>query len=88
MYEKNNALEECEKNDTPGEGDKNNRSKESDETGKASLVLLQVLSILEKEIAGSLEDPKFIFKVAKEKVLVLTSRNEYGYAFLIQETRD
>ena len=43
--------------DTPGEGEKNNRSKESDKTGKATLVL-QVLLILDKEIEVTLEDPE------------------------------
>ena len=65
-FEKHNALGEYEKNNTPGEGEKNNRSKELDETVTATLVL-QVLSILEKEIAGALEDPKFITKLLRTK---------------------
>ena len=65
-YEKN-ALGEYEKNNAPGEGATNNRSKESDETVKATLVL-QVLSILDKEIVGTLEDPEFISKLFKAKL--------------------
>ena len=65
-YEKKNALGECEKNNTPGEGEKNNRSKESYETVKVTLVL-QVLVILDKKIAGKLEDPKFILKILRAK---------------------
>ena len=56
-------------NNTSGEGEKNNCSKELDETVKATLVLqvLSILAILDKEIAGTLEDPKFILKLLRAK---------------------
>ena len=56
----------CEKNNAPGECENNNCSKELDKTGKATLVL-QVLLIVDKEIAGISEDPEFILKLLRAK---------------------
>ena len=60
-YEKN-SLGEYKNDNSTGGGAKNNRSKDSEKTVKPALVL-QVLSILDKEIASTLEDPKFISRL-------------------------
>ena len=63
---KKNALGQYEEKNSPEGGEKNNRSKDLEKTVKPALVL-QVLSILDKEIASTLKDPKFILRLLKAK---------------------
>ncbi len=64
-YEKN-ALGQYKEENSPEGGEENNCSKNSEKTVKPALVL-QVLSILDKEIASTLGDAGFVLRLLKAK---------------------
>ena len=66
MHYQKNALGQYEEENSPEGGEKNNCSKDSEKAVKPALVL-QVLSILDREIANTLRDAEFISGLLKAK---------------------